>query len=1076
LNKTFSIYRSSAGSGKTRTLAKEYLKLALRYRSDYFKHILAVTFTNKSTQEMKDRILAYLDDFSNDRSPDLAQELQQELGLDAPTFKQNAQGVRSEILHKYSQFSISTIDAFFQRVIRAFTREAGLSGDYRLEVEQDEVVDEVISNLMEELGSNKELTELVVELAIDNLKADKGWDVRPGLREFAKEIFKEEFRLVEDGISKINSDPNLFANLKAELFKHRNQFINYIRPRAATAMQAIHKQGLTVNDFKYASKGSLYTHLVKLSGLKSVKDYPENRARAENDFTIPKGVPNDKSARKNDVVELAEQLLVPILKEINEHYKKFGAHALSSEIVLSNFYAFGLIADISRKMKDYKQENNMMLLSDAPYFLNSVIGESDTPFVYEKVGSFYKNFLIDEFQDTSGLQWKNFKPLIINSLDSGHTSIIVGDVKQAIYRWRSGDLYLLQKGIADEIGKHRLEPFELKTNYRSSKQIVSFNNAVFHSAAQLVAHETGAAIATQVYEDVAQGIQKKSDGFVEVSFLKGEEDEKWDEIALQRIPEQLERLQALQIGLKDIAILVRSNYEGQRIVAHLLEYKHSGKAKDNFKYDVVSNESLQLDGAGSINFLISALQYLQNPDNDIARAQLSYEYARLRKATDDLHQVFTVTNQTTFESNLPDSFTKQKSALKKLPLFELTETLVELFGLGKAPGELEYLQTFQNEVLNFSSRERNDIGAFLDWWDETGRKKSIQVSGDVDAAQIITVHKSKGLQFKYVIIPFCSWELDHKRGPMMWVKSDQPPFDTAGFLPVNYAGKLEESFFVDYYKEERIRCYLDNLNLLYVALTRAEHGLIVSAPYSAKSNNLSNVGYLLYHVVQQPELAANWNGNEKVWKSGAWTNYDEQRSLPVASLSLKQYAASSWRSKLVIRHHAAGHFQEQESETTTRIKYGIHLHTILSRIHYREELDETFMMLQHAGIINEQEKPEIRELVEELLNNETIASWFEKDWEVRTEVPVLIPGGEESRIDRLMTNGQQAVVVDFKTGSPAKTDSQQVNGYLDTLRKMNFQDVKGYLLYIKTGEVVSVPSGKPTKATKQNKSQLGLDF
>jgi len=745
-------------------------------------------------------------------------------------------------------------------------------------------------------------------------------------------------------------------------------------------------------------------------------------------------------------------------------------------LVLDNFYAFGLIADISRKLKDYKQENNMMLLSDAPYFLNSVIGESDTPFVYEKVGSFYKNFLIDEFQDTSGLQWKNFKPLIINSLDSGHSSIIVGDVKQAIYRWRSGDLYLLQKGIADEIGTHRLAPFELKNNYRSSKQIVSFNNAVFHSAAQLVAHETGAAIATQVYADVAQGIQKKSDGFVEVSFLKGEEDEKWDEIALQRIPEQLERLQALQIGLKDIAILVRSNYEGQRIVAHLLEYKHSGKAKDNFKYDVVSNESLQLDGAGSINFLISALQYLQNPDNDIARAQLSYEYARLRKASDDLHQVFTVTNQTTFESNLPDSFTKQKSALKKLPLFELTETLVELFGLGKPPGELEYLQTFQNEVLNFSSRERNDIGAFLDWWDETGRKKSIQVSGEVDAAQIITVHKSKGLQFKYVIIPFCSWELDHKRGPMMWVKSDQPPFDTAGFLPVNYAGKLEESFFVDYYKEERIRCYLDNLNLLYVALTRAEHGLIVSAPYSAKSNNLSNVGYLLYHVVQQPELAVGWNGNEKVWRSGAWTNYDEQRSYPIASLSLKQYAANSWRSKLVIRHHAAGHFQEQESETTTRIKYGIHLHTILSRIHYREELDETFAVLQHAGIINEQEKPEIRELVEELLKNETIASWFEKDWEVRTEVPVLIPGGEESRIDRLMTNGQQAVVVDFKTGNPTKSDSQQVNGYLDTLRKMNFQDVKGYLLYIKKGEVVSVPSGKPTKGTKQNKSQLGLDF
>lgn len=1076
MSKPFSIYRSSAGSGKTRTLAKQYLKLALRFRADYFKHILAVTFTNKSTQEMKDRILAYLDDFSNDRSKDLAQELQEELGLDEPTFKERAQEIRSEILHKYSQFSISTIDAFFQRVIRAFTREAGLSGDYRLEVEHDEVVDEVISNLMEELGTNKELTEWVVEFARQNLTEDKGWDVRPGLREFAAEIFKEEFRLVENEIAEVTVKADFFTGLKTELSKQRNLFLNFIRPRATEALKAIHEQGLTVADFKYGTKGSLYTHFSKLSNMKSVRDYPESRARAENEFTVPKGVVQEKSSRKNDVLLLAEQKLVPILKEINEFYKRTSLQTLSAEVVLNNFYAFGLIADISRKLKEYKQENNMMLLSDAPYFLNSVIGESDTPFVYEKMGSFYRNFLIDEFQDTSGLQWKNFKPLITNSLDSAYTSMIVGDVKQAIYRWRSGDLFLLQKEVGKEIGEYRTDSFTLNKNYRSSKHIVGFNNAVFQAAAQLVAMETGSATATEVYGDVMQDFEKRADGFVELSFLTGEDGEKWEELALQRVPGYLEKLQSLGIRLKDIAILVRANYEGQNIVNHLLNYKHSGQAKDGFKYDVVSNESLQLDGAGSVNFLIGALQYLQNPENAIARAQLAFEYARLTKTTADLHQVFMVSNQATFESNLPESFTRQKSGLKKLPLFELTETLIELFGLGNVPGELEYLQTFQNEVLTFSNRERNDIGAFLEWWDDIGRKKSIQVSGDVDAAQIITVHKSKGLQFKYVIIPFCSWMLDHgQNGPMLWVKSNQTPFDKVGFLPVNYSGRLEETFFADSYKEERIRCYLDNLNLLYVALTRAEHGMIVSAPYS-KSGKLSNVGYLLNTVLQQPELAANWNGKDKIWKAGEWTNYEEQHLPPVHSLSLKKYGAGSWRNKLIIRHHAAGHFKGQESETTTRIKYGIHLHTIFSRIRYRDDLDETFVTLQHNGIINEQEKPVIRELVDELFASETIAGWFDKAWVVRTEVPVLLPGGEESRIDRLMIKDKQAVVVDFKTGNSTKTDIQQVNGYLDTLRKMNFQEVSGYLLYIRTGEVVQVPSGKQTRTTKQNKNQLGLDF
>ncbi|MBN8577483.1 MAG: UvrD-helicase domain-containing protein [Cytophagales bacterium] len=1076
MNKPFAIYRSSAGSGKTRTLARQYLTLALRFRADYFKHILAVTFTNKSTQEMKDRILAYLNDFSNDRSEDLAQELQKELGLDTLTFKERAQEIRSEILHKYSQFSISTIDAFFQRVIRAFTREAGLAGDYRLEVEHDEVVDEVINNLMEELGSNDQLTQWIIDFAGKNLEEDKAWDVRPGLREFVKEIFKEEFRLIEIEVDEATQKPNFFTHLKQELAKPRNQFLNFIRPRAREAMQAIHEQGLKVTDFKYVTSGSLYTHLSKLSVLKNVRDYPESK-RAESEFTVPKSVGNEKSLRRNEVLALAEQKLVPLLKELNKFSKENKEHAVSAEAVLTNFYAFGLIADISRKLKEYKQENNMMLLSDAPYFLNSVIGESDTPFVYEKVGSFYKNFLIDEFQDTSGLQWKNFKPLIINSLDSGNNSTIVGDVKQAIYRWRSGDLSLLQKEIGKEIGEHRTDYFTLDKNYRSSRQIVSFNNAVFQSAAQLVAKETGSALATEVYSDVAQTSEKSAAGFVELSFLAGDEEEKWNEQALERLPGYLERLQSLGVKLRDVAILVRYNFEGQRIVAHLMDYKYSAQAKAQFRYDVVSNESLQLDGAGSVNFLIAALCYLHNPDNAIARAQLAFEYARLTNTAADLNQVFMVSNQAIFESNLPESFTRQKSALKKLPLFELTETLIELFSLGNVPGELEYLQTFQNEVLTFSSRERNDIGAFLEWWDDIGRKKSVQVSGDLEAAQIITIHKAKGLQFKYVIIPFCSWELDHgSKRPLLWVKAAQQPFEQAGYLPISYSSMLNDSHFAEYYREERVRCYLDNLNLLYVALTRAKHGLIVTAPFSKENKKLGTVGNLLHNVIRQPEFAAAWNEKEKIWKSGAWTTSDEIESESMPSLSLKKYAAGSWRNKLVIRHHAAGHFREQESDTTIRIKYGIHLHTIFSRIRYRDELDETFNELQHNGIMNEQEKPIIRGLVDELFANSTIAAWFDKSWVVRTEVPVLLPGGEESRIDRLMIKDKQAVVVDFKTGLATKSDLQQVNGYLDTLRKMNFEEVSGYLLYIRTGEVVPVPPGKPTRSAQQNKNQLGLDF
>ena len=335
--------------------------------------------------------------------------------------------------------------------------------------------------------------------------------------------------------------------------------------------------------------------------------------------------------------------------------------------------------------------------------------------------------------------------------------------------------------------------------------------------------------------------------------MKDEEELKWKDQALHSIPGYLEELQELGASLKDIAILVRRNEEGQQIVAELLQYKNSGHAKARFHYEVVSNESLRLDGASSVNLLLAAMKYLLNPEDAIARAQLAYEFAKLHEPDRPLVEVFAVTNQTIFENNLPPAFTKEKTFLKKLPLFELTETLVSIFKLGEIKGELAYLITFQNLVLEFYSREKNDLGAFLEWWEDNKGKKSIQVSGEVDAVQILTIHKSKGLQFKYVIVPFCAWGLDHDtwQAPNLWVTTPSEPFHEAGYLPVKYSSKLKQTLFANFYEEERTRSYLDNLNLLYVALTRAEHGLIVTAPHPEEVKNVrSGVAQLLYNSIQ----------------------------------------------------------------------------------------------------------------------------------------------------------------------------------------------------------------------------------
>jgi ATP-dependent helicase/nuclease subunit A len=1028
---------------------------------------------------MKDRILEYLNAFARGSSNELSEELRESLKLDQATFQQYAQEAQSAILHKYDQFSISTIDAFFQKVIRSFTREAGLVGDYRLEVEQDAVLEEVIDNLMDELGTNKELTDWVVEFAKENLENERAWDVRSSLIEFASEIFREEFKDIEDDVLRSTSDRKYFHDLRKNLLNERNYFIKNGEALAKRALSIMAEEGWTEADVKYGKTSGLAGFLERYAYDKTVKKELKPSVRIRDEFTIAANWPNSKLANPKRMVEVAEQKLVPIIRELIQLYDSHFNKSLSADIVLQNLYVFGLVADISRKLKEYKDENNLMLLADAPKFLNGVIQDSDTPFIYEKVGSFYRNYLIDEFQDTSSMQWKNFLPLLTNSLDQGYTSLVVGDVKQAIYRWRGGDLKLLQQQIEKNIGSERIEINELNSNFRSSSSVVDFNNTVFQQASVIISMETGHPISVEAYRDVRQKASREEQGFVNVKFLKDEE-LKWKDQALHSIPGYLEELQELGASLKDIAILVRRNEEGQQIVAELLQYKNSGHAKAGFQYEVVSNESLRLDGASSVNLLLAAMRYLLNPDDAVARAQLAYEFAKLHEPDRSLIEVFAVSNQTIFENNLPPAFTKEKTFLKKLPLFELTETLVSIFELGEIKGELAYLITFQNLVLEFYSREKNDLGAFLEWWEDNKAKKSIQVSGEVDAVQILTIHKAKGLQFKYVIVPFCAWGLDHDvwQAPNLWVTSSSNPFDEAGYLPVKYSSTLKETLFATFYDEERTRSYLDNLNLLYVALTRAEHGLIVIAPHPEVRNAKKGVAQLLHQSIQHGYSSnKSWDPVNGEFASNEWTLHPSREiSEPSDAIGLSSYASFLWRNKIVIKQQSANFFESQEADKLEKISYGIHIHTVLSRIAYAHQIPETLDQMVREGLITSDQKEIVNGQLHELLINSQVASWFDPSWEVRTEIPILLPSGLENRIDRLMLKDRKAVVVDFKTGIPSKADQKQVRDYIDILRKMNFAEVEGYVLYVRTKEVVSVVLGKIKSIKVRDENQLGLGF
>lgn len=1046
---------------------------------------------------MKDRILAYLDDFAKARPNELAEELKTELALDAQVFQQYAQAAQAAILHQYAQFSISTIDAFFQKVIRSFTRESGLIGDYRLEVEHDAVLEEVIDNLIDELGTNKELTDWVVEFARENLENERAWDVRYSLIEFAREIFREEFKAIEDEVNYVTAQPGFFKKLKSQLWTTKNFFISQVSARAQEALEIIRTNGWGSEDFSYGKNSGLLTFFLMYAEEKNLSRIKAPSDRIRTYFTQAGNWPNKKSSFSKAIQRVAEDKLVHLLNEILQAYDSHFTKALSAEMVLKNLYVFGLIADIARKLKEFKDENNIMLLADAPKFLNGVIQDSDTPFIYEKVGSFYRNYLIDEFQDTSGMQWKNFQPLIANSLDQGYPGLVVGDVKQAIYRWRGGDLSLLQHEIVSTIGEHRVTIKALDKNYRSASHVVSFNNAVFRSASTLISAETGASVPLLAYADVEQKISRQAEGYINIRFIKEPQEEKknividdkenanesskWTELALEQLPLTLEDLQLKGVRLKDIAILVRKNDEGQRIAAHLLQYKNSAKARAGCLYDVVSNESLRIDGASTVNLLLGAMRYLLNAEDAIARAQLAYEFSRLHEPERDLSVVFSVANQSNFENNLPKNFTDQKPFLKKLPLIELTETLIDIFKLGKQHGELVYLQAFQDLVLDFYNRERNDLGAFLEWWEDNRHKKSVQISGDVNAVQILTIHKSKGLQFKYVIIPFCSWNLDHDnwQSPNLWVKSEMALFSEAGYLPVRYSKILEQTYFNEYYREEHTRSYLDNLNLLYVAFTRAEQGLIVTAPHPEVRGSKNSVAGLLHESIQRSkELNENWSEEDSVFGIGdpqpSSSNVDHTSDY----LNLSEYISSPWRDKLVIRQSGATYFQDVRTDQRSKINHGIHMHAVLSRMNYADEVESTIDRILFEGLINETDRAPLLSQLKELMDMDDVGAWFSREWNVRTEVPIIIPQGGESRLDRLIYRDKKAIVIDFKTGEVKKDDNRQVLEYMNTLRQMNFTEVEGYLLYLKMKEVVQVKEGGKQKAVKKlkDKDQLALGF
>ncbi len=1078
--KPFKIYRSSAGSGKTYTLAKDYLRLALRNPA-YFRHILAVTFTNKATQEMKDRILRYLHDFSRGRQNEMYHELKDYLQFNETQFQDRCQSVLSNILHSYTNFAVSTIDAFFQKVIRAFSREVGLYGGFTLELEQDKVLAVVIDRLLEEIGENQTLTEWLIRFSEGKVDEGKSWDVRNDIRTLGYEVFKEHFKVIEPGLIQASGTPQQLLPVVKEVRQIIAVFENYMKGLGEKGLSLMQQYQLEVGDFAYSKTGvaNYFNRLVEGN------DYePKNRVLLALDNVEAW---YSKTSQKKDIIQQAvEAGLIAWLNDAVDYYNKQFFFYESAREVLRNLYTYGILSDITRKLREYKQENDVMLISDAAHFLKEIIDDNDSPFIYEKVGSFYHHFLIDEFQDTSGFQWQNFKPLVENSLAEGYSNMVVGDVKQSIYRWRGGDWKLLLDGIQNEMPDGYIQAAELAHNFRSKYHVVTFNNQLFATAAGMLKNKLSEIISAvddeplqakllpeaakieAAYQQVKQqptqtGAEVKK-GCIHMTFLADSFEEDgtktgWKEKVNRRIPEILEDLQDQGVSLKDIALLVRNARDGKAIADFLLDFRQSDQAKQEYLYDVVSNEALFLQAAPSIQLLINIFKYLVNPQDQVARVSVAYEYQRYvinneEVANDDL--VF-AKDEETLEAYLPEAFRKQRNLLNKIPLFELVERLIEIFELHKLSGELAYIQAFQDYVLNFTGKEKDDISSFLSWWEDNAHKLAIQVSDDIDAVQILTIHKSKGLQFKVVIIPYLNWELDHdtRKSNILWSKSAAEPFSKFGYFPLRYSNNLKNTVFKADYYQEMVLSYMDNLNLLYVAFTRAEDGLFAFGNQPSKTRQtqqkINDVAALVHHILTDAEMVMTIDDDDQTtFKLGSIADISSsgKETEQTHTITLNEYHTSSWRHKLAIRQRAGELFTEVVEERQSKINYGLLIHELLSRIKHKDNLEKALQDLLLEGVIGQNEQNLLHQKITKLWQVPSVDAWFSTDWEVKTEVPILPKTGEMSRPDRVMIRGQQAIIVDFKTGERKSRDRQQVIEYADLLKAMGFAEIEGYLLYI----------------------------
>lgn len=1061
------IYKSSAGSGKTFTLVLEYLKIVISSPQAY-RHILAITFTNKATEEMKNRIIGTLDTLATEKVSKLQndpvyQSLRtylDSIGQADTSISSRARKVLLAILNDYSNFSVATIDSFFQRVLRAFTYELNIPLGYEVEMDQDLVLSRITDQLFTDVGADEKLTKLMLGYLHSNLEDEKTWNIDMTVQDLGKQVFQENFqRLIGSRHEAYQSLD--FLEVASELWKYRKAFESRMAELGNKGEAILEAYGLDPSDFFYGYRGPA-AYFSKIQNPVKVKDYEPNSYVLKAYDDPEKWVPKSKKGERKGLAEAAVKSgLDQALKQTITYYQSQYPLYVSARQFLATIYSFGVLDDLQDKLIEYRQENNQLIISDTNFLLQSVIHDPDrplganTPFIYEKVGTRYHYFLLDEFQDTSDMQWANLFPLVAESLASGSQGLrvgIMGDVKQSIYRWRNGNMKLLLSEVEQQVASNlnqEAQVVPLRYNWRTSSEIVGFNNLFFQLASEKLSaiFPESDSLFTEAYLGVEQIPRRtKFSGKVELRFFspKSEEGKNWKEHALDQTYSWI--LNCFEEGFlgKDITLLVRRNAEGVMVAEYLQEKG----------VKVVSAESLLIDNHPKVRFLEHLLRYIIQSEESLTLASINYYYALLHKE-EPRHQLFH--DQTpSWEERLNSTL----SDLRKLPVYEVLEQLIRIYPELLMPDA--YVQGFADAVWEYSSQHDASILSFLDWWDEQRHKRAIASAPESQAVRIMTIHKSKGLEFPVVIMPFADWDLAPNRKDIIWTQPPSlAPFNQFTHVPLHPGSQLQDSLFASAYHEEKTLSYLDSLNLLYVAFTRPKYRLLVASARQEKFKGEYNRIYqLLSDLVKESEMGE--LGKLSKDMSIFSVEADLTKGLPEKDsgfsedgivLQRPEKWLSDWNEIVTVRYQANRYISAKVRERYQKISAGELIHEALAFVKYEDNVEWAIEKLLLKGLIDNSKVDYIREVLHRVITFKEAAAWFQKSWEVRNEAEIISPDGAIMRPDRIMISGTRAWVVDYKTGKTNPKYKDQIIRYMSALKAIGYQEVEGYLYYISLGQI-----------------------